>query len=73
MSVQDIFDFLEAWFSNIPAPAGSLTVPYAVGDGITSPDSVVGYCGYLLNPECGLYTVRKRASFAESTLDEFPW
>lgn len=70
VSVQDLFDFLGDSFtdqSDLPVPRpGAASRSYKPltaaeeGSSWRYPDSVVGYCGYLFNPETGQYCVRHR-------------
>lgn len=68
VTVQDIFDFMTDYFadSDDTPQLASLCRPYRVlsadfeNKDWRYPDSVVGYCGYLLNPETGHYCVRNR-------------
>ncbi|MBX3402167.1 MAG: RHS repeat-associated core domain-containing protein, partial [Phycisphaeraceae bacterium] len=62
--VPDIFAFQTDWFaqSGNAVAAGQISRRYAAGSGINAnaPDNVIGYCGYVFNPETDDYTVRFR-------------
>ncbi|MBX3408177.1 MAG: RHS repeat-associated core domain-containing protein [Phycisphaeraceae bacterium] len=60
----DIFAFQTDWFaqSGNAVAAGQISRRYAAGSGINAnaPDNMIGYCGYVFNPETDDYTVRFR-------------
>ncbi|MBX3404175.1 MAG: RHS repeat-associated core domain-containing protein [Phycisphaeraceae bacterium] len=62
--VPDIFAFQTDWFAQTgnAVAAGQISRRYAAGSGINAnaPDNMIGYCGYVFNPETDDYTVRFR-------------